>query len=161
MAARRTLGVIADAAETRWRGAAGESGVVMVPAFVGLGAPWWDADARGALFGLTRDTGPADLARAALEAAADGAAHQTATGDGARLRPASRGGAGALRCRAQRPPDRPLRLDQARLAARAPCPARASGATSPRHDRQLPRWADAVARTLTRPTSTSEKERQR
>ena len=51
-----------------------ESGVVMVPAFVGLGAPWWDADARGALFGLTRDTGPADLARAALEAAA----HQTA-----------------------------------------------------------------------------------
>ena len=42
---------------------------------------------------------------------------------GARLRPASRGGAGALRCRAQRPPDRPLFLgDQARLADR--CPAR-------------------------------------
>ena len=72
---RDGLGVIADAAETEAlaRGA-GESGVVMVPAFVGLGAPWWDADARGALFGLTRDTGPADLARAALEAAA----HQTA-----------------------------------------------------------------------------------
>ena len=67
---RDGLGVIADAAETEAlaRGA-GESGVVMVPAFVGLGAPWWDADARGALFGLTRDTGPADLARAALEAA--------------------------------------------------------------------------------------------
>jgi glycerol kinase len=42
--------------------------VYFVPAFVGLGAPWWDADARGAIFGLTRNTGPADLARATLEA---------------------------------------------------------------------------------------------
>ncbi|HRK25306.1 MAG TPA: glycerol kinase GlpK [Beijerinckiaceae bacterium] len=41
--------------------------VVLVPAFVGLGAPWWDAEARGALFGLTRGTGPRELARAALE----------------------------------------------------------------------------------------------
>jgi len=40
---------------------------VLVPAFVGLGAPHWDAEARGALFGLTRDTGPNELARAALE----------------------------------------------------------------------------------------------
>lgn len=42
--------------------------VYLVPAFVGLGAPWWDADARGALFGLTRKAGVAELARAALEA---------------------------------------------------------------------------------------------
>jgi glycerol kinase len=42
--------------------------VYLVPAFVGLGAPYWDADARGALFGLTRDSGPAEIARAALEA---------------------------------------------------------------------------------------------
>ena len=42
--------------------------VYMVPAFTGLGAPHWDAEARGALFGLTRNTGPAELARAALEA---------------------------------------------------------------------------------------------
>jgi glycerol kinase len=42
-------------------------GVVLVPAFVGLGAPHWDPDARGALFGLTRKTGPAELALAALE----------------------------------------------------------------------------------------------
>lgn len=42
--------------------------VVLVPAFVGLGAPYWDADCRGAIFGLTRATGPAELARAALEA---------------------------------------------------------------------------------------------
>jgi glycerol kinase len=41
--------------------------VYLVPGFVGLGAPWWDADARGAIFGLTRNTGPAELARAALE----------------------------------------------------------------------------------------------
>ncbi len=72
---RDGLGVIAGAAETEAlaRRARGE-GVVMVPAFVGLGAPWWDPEARGAIFGLTRDTGPAELARAALEAAA----HQTA-----------------------------------------------------------------------------------
>jgi glycerol kinase len=41
--------------------------VYLVPAFVGLGAPWWDAEARGALFGVTRNTGGAELARAALE----------------------------------------------------------------------------------------------
>jgi glycerol kinase len=39
----------------------------MVPAFTGLGAPHWDPAARGAIFGLTRDTGPAELSRAALE----------------------------------------------------------------------------------------------
>jgi glycerol kinase len=42
--------------------------VYLVPAFVGLGAPYWDADARGALFGLTRNSGPPEIARAALEA---------------------------------------------------------------------------------------------
>ena len=40
----------------------------MVPAFVGLGAPWWDAEARGAIYGITRNTGPAEIAKAALEA---------------------------------------------------------------------------------------------
>ncbi|SIQ93912.1 glycerol kinase [Aromatoleum tolulyticum] len=45
-------------------------GVVLVPAFTGLGAPYWDAYARGALFGLTRGTGAAHIARAALEAIA-------------------------------------------------------------------------------------------
>ena len=42
--------------------------VYLVPAFVGLGAPWWDARARGAIFGLTRKSGVAELARATLEA---------------------------------------------------------------------------------------------
>ncbi len=46
----------------------GNDGVYMVPAFVGLGAPWWDPDARGAILGLTRDSGIAHIARAALEA---------------------------------------------------------------------------------------------
>lgn len=45
-------------------------GVVLVPAFTGLGAPWWDADARGAIFGLTRDAGLAEIARAAFDACA-------------------------------------------------------------------------------------------
>jgi glycerol kinase len=43
-------------------------GVYLVPAFTGLGAPHWDPHARGAIFGLTRDTGVAEIARAALEA---------------------------------------------------------------------------------------------
>jgi glycerol kinase len=42
--------------------------VYLVPAFVGLGAPYWDAQARGALYGLTRKCGPAEIASAALEA---------------------------------------------------------------------------------------------
>ncbi len=46
------------------------SEVVMVPAFTGLGAPHWDPDARGAIYGLTRDTGIAEVVRAALEAVA-------------------------------------------------------------------------------------------
>jgi glycerol kinase len=43
-------------------------GVYLVPAFTGLGAPYWDADARGALLGLTRDTGIREIVRASLEA---------------------------------------------------------------------------------------------
>lgn len=44
------------------------NGVYLVPAFTGLGAPYWDPDARGAILGLTRDTGIAHIVRAALEA---------------------------------------------------------------------------------------------
>jgi glycerol kinase len=50
-----------------------DHGVVLVPAFTGLGAPWWDSEARGALFGLTRDSGLPEIAAAAIDAAA----HQT------------------------------------------------------------------------------------
>ena len=44
-----------------------QQSVYLVPAFVGLGAPYWNPNVRGALFGLTRSTGPAELAHAALE----------------------------------------------------------------------------------------------
>jgi glycerol kinase len=57
-------GPMAEAADT---GPGQNQDVILVPAFTGLGAPHWDAEARGALFGLTRDTGPNELARAALE----------------------------------------------------------------------------------------------
>jgi glycerol kinase len=49
---------------------AGTEGVYIVPAFAGLGAPYWDMYARGAVFGLTRDTGRDHLAKAALESMA-------------------------------------------------------------------------------------------
>jgi len=67
---RDGLGVIADAARTAdlAAGLADNGGVYLVPAFTGLGAPHWDPDARGTLVGLTLDSGPAHLARAALEA---------------------------------------------------------------------------------------------
>ena len=67
---RDGLGIIGDAAQSGDMAAAADPGqtVVLVPAFTGLGAPYWDAHARGALFGLTRNTGPKELARAALEA---------------------------------------------------------------------------------------------
>ncbi len=48
-------------------GLEGTGGVYLVPAFVGLGAPHWDPDARGAIFGLTRDAGIPQIVRAALE----------------------------------------------------------------------------------------------
>ncbi len=69
---RDKLRCFKDAAETGAlaKAAAEDSTVYLVPAFVGLGAPWWDADARGAIYGLTRNTGASDLARAALESVA-------------------------------------------------------------------------------------------
>ena len=59
-----------QAAEALAAGAREDLGVVLVPAFTGLGAPWWDAGARGAIFGLTRDAGLAEIAQAAFDACA-------------------------------------------------------------------------------------------
>ncbi len=69
---RDGLGVISRASESGELAARADptQTVVLVPAFTGLGAPHWDPHARGALFGLTRNTGPAELARAALESVA-------------------------------------------------------------------------------------------
>ena len=66
---RDGLGIIQSAQQTEALAASLESnhGVYLVPAFTGLGAPHWDPEARGAIFGITRDTGPAQLVRATLE----------------------------------------------------------------------------------------------
>jgi glycerol kinase len=66
---RDGLKVIREARETQALAEAADPAqrVYLVPAFTGLGAPYWDAECRGAIFGLTRGTGPAELARAALE----------------------------------------------------------------------------------------------
>ncbi len=67
---RDELKLFQSAAETEALAKAADPGqrVILVPAFVGLGAPYWDAHARGAIFGLSRASGPAELTRAALEA---------------------------------------------------------------------------------------------
>ncbi|HMM76212.1 MAG TPA: glycerol kinase GlpK [Gammaproteobacteria bacterium] len=69
---RDQLGLLARAADVEALAASvpDSGGVVLVPAFTGLGAPHWDADARGLLIGLTRGTSKAHIARAALEAIA-------------------------------------------------------------------------------------------
>jgi glycerol kinase len=69
---RDELRIIDDAAETEALAASIESteGVFLVPGFTGLGSPWWDPYARGTIVGITRGTGRAHLARAALEAMA-------------------------------------------------------------------------------------------
>ena len=66
---RDGLKIIREASETQPLAERSDDGqnVVLVPAFTGLGAPYWNAECRGAVFGLTRNSGPAELARAALE----------------------------------------------------------------------------------------------
>lgn len=91
---RDGLKIIDHAAETQGLVEATPStnGVYLVPAFTGLGAPWWDPDARGAILGLTRQSGVGEITRAALEAVC----YQTRdlldamTADGAPLPPALR-----------------------------------------------------------------------
>ena len=72
---RDGLGLFSHASETTAlaEAASPDSRVYLVPALTGLGAPHWDPDARGAIFGLTRASGPAEITRAALE----GVAYQT------------------------------------------------------------------------------------
>ncbi len=72
---RDGLGLIerAEEVEALAKSAPAAEGLYVVPAFTGLGAPYWDAEARGAIFGLTRDTGAAQIAHAVL----DSVCHQT------------------------------------------------------------------------------------
>lgn len=66
---RDGLKMIREASETQPLAEASDDGqpVILVPAFTGLGAPYWNPDCRGAIFGLSRNSGPNELARAALE----------------------------------------------------------------------------------------------
>jgi len=67
---RDGLKIIEDANQTGGLAAEADQSqnVILVPAFAGLGAPYWEPDVRGAIFGLTRNSGPRELSRAALEA---------------------------------------------------------------------------------------------
>ena len=69
---RDGLSLFEDSAETESLSvkASKDSKVLVVPALTGLGAPYWDAEARGAIFGLTRDTGKEDITKATLESIA-------------------------------------------------------------------------------------------
>ncbi len=69
---RDGLGILDDAAQSESiaRSLSDTSGVYLVPAFAGLGAPYWDAGAQGAIVGLTRGCGSAEIVRAGLEAVA-------------------------------------------------------------------------------------------
>ncbi len=65
---RDELGIIAHASQSEGLANDAEAeGLYLVPAFTGLGAPWWDPNARGAIFGLTRNTGVAEFVHAALD----------------------------------------------------------------------------------------------
>ena len=66
---RDGLSILGDATQTQDMAeqADPEQSIYMVPAFTGLGAPYWDADCRGAIFGLTRNSGPNEFAKAALQ----------------------------------------------------------------------------------------------
>jgi len=69
---RDGLKVLTDAGQSEAMAASlkDNGGVYLVPGFTGLGAPWWEPEARGTIVGLTRDSGPAHMVRAALESLA-------------------------------------------------------------------------------------------
>ncbi|MDM9618763.1 glycerol kinase GlpK [Rhizobium sp. S96] len=69
---RDGLGIISDASQSGTLALQADptQQVYVVPAFTGLGAPYWDPEARGAIFGLTRNSGPSELAHAVLESVA-------------------------------------------------------------------------------------------
>ncbi|MCG6558523.1 glycerol kinase GlpK [Ruegeria sp. 1NDH52C] len=69
---RDGLGIIETAAQSGELAARADpaQNVILVPAFTGLGAPYWKPDCRGAMFGLTRNSGPAEFCKAALESVA-------------------------------------------------------------------------------------------
>ena len=67
---RDGLGIIENAAQTGELAAKADASqeLILVPAFAGMGAPYWEPDVRGAIFGLTRNSGPCEFSKSALEA---------------------------------------------------------------------------------------------
>ena len=128
---RDGLGLIAQSAdvETLAGHAVDSGGVVFVPAFVGLGAPYWDPDARGALFGLTRGTGAPEIARATLDAIAFQIRDVVEAMDGDLATPLTEirvdgGGAGDVACQliadqVGRPVERPIGRETTAFGAAA------------------------------------------
>jgi len=128
---RDGLGLIAQSAdiETLAGRAVDSGGVVFVPAFVGLGAPYWDPDARGALFGLTRGTGAPEIARATLDAIAFQIRDVVEAMDGDLATPLTEirvdgGGAGDVACQliadqVGRPVERPIGRETTAFGAAA------------------------------------------
>ena len=117
---RDGLGIIESSAEVEALAARAldSGGVVLVPAFVGLGAPYWDPSARGAILGLTRGSGAAEIARATLESIAFQVRDVVEAMDADLGRPLTElridgGGAGDVVCalvadQVDRPVDRPV-----------------------------------------------------
>jgi glycerol kinase len=117
---RDGLGIIGTSADIEALAARApdSGGVVVVPAFVGLGAPYWDPSARGAILGLTRGTGAAQIARATLESIAFQVRDVVEAMDADLGRPLTElridgGGAGDVVCalvadQVDRPVDRPV-----------------------------------------------------
>ncbi len=97
---RDGLGIISSSAEVEplAQSVPDSDGVYLVPGFVGLGAPYWDPYARGAILGITRGTTAAHIARAAVESIAF-QSRRFGGRDAARLRPAAGGTEGRRRCR--------------------------------------------------------------
>jgi glycerol kinase len=128
---RDGLGIIESSAdiETLSARAADSGGVVVVPAFVGLGAPYWDPTARGAILGLTRGTGAAEIARATLESIAFQVRDVVEAMEADLGRPLTElridgGGAGDVVCalvadQVDRPVDRPVVRETTALGAAA------------------------------------------
>jgi glycerol kinase len=114
---RDGLAIMAEAAQAGLMAEAADPAqdVIMVPAFTGLGAPYWDSEARGAIFGLTRGTGRNEFARAALEAVCfqtyDLLAAMRADWDGGPLSPTSLAHAGSALASGSSTHDTVLRVD--------------------------------------------------
>jgi len=150
---RDGLGLIGSAAEASALAplADPDNGVHLIPAFTGLGAPWWDAGARAAITGLTRGSGRAEIAAAALEAVAF-QTRDLLTAMAADTAAATMRGDPPTTPRVETPA--PLRVDTpAPLRVDTPAPLRVDGGMAA-SDWTMQRLADITGRDVDRPAVT-------